>query len=121
MHLRFVTHDNFVGCLAQILVKVETVDCTTSGVDCFSPKDIRSLVLIKHGSCGFNQCPILPFHNVILLRSLWNREFMPSSSLIKSLIKEGKVVTYVSRQLRKHEDAYARASRQLQKHRITQH
>jgi hypothetical protein len=30
-------------------VKVESVDGVASGVDCFRPKPVLSLVLIKHG------------------------------------------------------------------------
>jgi hypothetical protein len=40
------------------LVKIQTVDSITSRVDCSRPKTIRSLVLIKHGSCGFNESSI---------------------------------------------------------------
>jgi hypothetical protein len=69
--------------LAQVVVKVETIDCMISGVDCFGPKSIRGLVLIKHGSCSFNQSSILPFHNTILLRSAWSEEFMLDSFFIK--------------------------------------
>jgi len=54
-----------------------------SGVDCLGPKAIRGPVLIKHGSCGFNQGSILPLHNAILLRSVWSGEFMLDSFLIK--------------------------------------
>ena len=85
MHLRLVTgnYNYFIGSLAQILVDVETIDGMTCRVDCFGPKDIRSLVLIKHGSCDFNQCPILPLHNVILLWCVWSREFMLDFFFIK--------------------------------------
>ena len=83
MHLRFVTRDYLIWSLAQVLVDVETVDCMASGVDCFGPKAIRGPVLIKHGSCGFNQGSILPLHNAILLRSVWSAEFMLDSFFIK--------------------------------------
>jgi len=83
MHLRFVTGDYLVWSLAQGLVDVEAVDCMASGVDCFGPKAIRSLVLIKHSSCGFNQGSILPLHNAILLRSVWSGEFILDSLFIK--------------------------------------
>jgi len=76
VHLRLVTGDYLVGCLAQIFVDVEAIGCMTRHVDCFGPKDIRSLVLIKHGSCGFYQGSILPLHNAILLRSVWSGEFL---------------------------------------------
>jgi hypothetical protein len=32
-------------------VKIESVDGVASSVDCFHPKPVRCLVLIKHGSC----------------------------------------------------------------------
>ena len=83
MHLRFVTGDYLIWSLAQVLVDVKAVDCMASGVDCFGPKAIQGLVLIKHGSCGFDQGPILPLHNAILLRSVWSREFMLDSFFIK--------------------------------------
>ena len=83
MHLRFVTGDYLVWSLAQVLVDVEPVDCMASGVDCFGPKAIRGLVLIKYGSCGFNQGSILSLHNAILLRSVWSGEFMHDSFFIK--------------------------------------
>jgi hypothetical protein len=49
------------------LVKIQSVDSMTSRVDCFRPKTIRSLVVMKHGSCGFNESPILPLHYPIFL------------------------------------------------------
>jgi len=89
VHLRLVTGDYLVGCLAQILVDVETVDGMTRRVDCFGPKTIRSLVLIKHGSCGFNQCPILPLHYTILLRGIWSGEFKLDPFFIKKFLNIG--------------------------------
>jgi hypothetical protein len=73
VHLGFVTGDYLVGSLAQVFVEVEAVDCMASRADCFGPKNIRSLVLIKHGSCSFNQYPILSLHDAILL-SVWSGE-----------------------------------------------
>ena len=89
MHLRFVTGNYLVGCLAQILVDVETVDGMADRVDCFCPKDIRSLVLIEHGSCSFNQRPILPLHYTILLRGIWSGEFMLDPFFIKKFLNIG--------------------------------
>ena len=65
------------------LVKIEMIDSMTCRVDHLGPKLIRGLVLIKHGSCGFYQSSILPFHNAILLWSVWSREFMLDSFFIK--------------------------------------
>ena len=89
MNLRLVTGDYFVGCLAQIFVDVETIDGMTRRVDCFYPKDIRNLVLIKYGSCGFNQHPILSFHNSILLRCICSGEFMIDSFFIEIFLDIG--------------------------------
>jgi hypothetical protein len=54
------------------LVKVQRVDSMASRVDCFRSKTIQSLVLMKHGSCGFNESPILLLHYPILLWSVWD-------------------------------------------------
>jgi hypothetical protein len=89
VHLGFVTGDYLVGCLAQVFVEVETVDGMTPHIDSFGPKDIRSLVFIKHCSCGFHQRPILPLNNVILLRCVWCGEFMFDSFFIKKLFNIG--------------------------------
>jgi hypothetical protein len=71
------------------LVKIQTVDSMTRHVDCFRPKTIRSLVLIKHGSCGFNESPILPLHYPIFLWSVWDGEFMINAFFIKILFNFG--------------------------------
>ena len=89
MHLGFVIGDYLVGCLAQILVDVETVDGMTRRVDCFGPQTIRSFVPIKHGSCSFNQRPILPLHYTILLRGIWSGEFMLDPFFIKKFLNIG--------------------------------
>ena len=46
VHLRFVTGNDLVWGLVQILLEIKPVDGMTSRVDGFGPKDIRSLVLI---------------------------------------------------------------------------
>jgi hypothetical protein len=89
VHLEFVTGDYLVGCLAQVFVEVEAVDSMANHIDCFAPKDIRSLVLIKHCSCGFNRCPILPLYNTILLRCVWSGELMLDSFFIKKFFNIG--------------------------------
>jgi hypothetical protein len=61
----------------------------TSRVDCFHPKTIRSLLLIKHGSCGFNESSILPLHYPILLWSVWDGELMTNTFFIKTLLNVG--------------------------------
>jgi hypothetical protein len=47
-----------------------------SGVDRLGPKPIRSLVLIKHGSCHVQKSSILPLHYTILLWHVGRRELM---------------------------------------------
>jgi hypothetical protein len=89
VHLGFVNGDYLIGCLAQVFLEVEAVDGMTRRIDCFSPKDIQSLVLIKHCSCGFNQCPILPLYNTILLRCVWCGELMLDSFFIKKIFNIG--------------------------------
>jgi hypothetical protein len=68
-------HD-LVGSLVQVLVEVEAVGGMACSVDGFRPKRVWSLVIIKHCPCRFNQCTVLPLNNVILLSSVWSREFM---------------------------------------------
>jgi hypothetical protein len=89
VHLGFVTGDYQVGCLAQVFVEVEAVDAMASHIDCFSPKNIQSIIFIKHGSCGFNQCSIFSFQNAILLRGVWSGEFMLDPFFIKKFFNIG--------------------------------
>ena len=66
-------------------MEAETVDGVARGVDGFGPKDIRSLVLIKHGSCHLNESSILPLRHSILLWSVWSGELMLDAFLLKKL------------------------------------
>jgi hypothetical protein len=43
------TDKEFIRCLLEDSVKVEPVDGVAGGVNCLSPKPVKSLVLIKHG------------------------------------------------------------------------
>jgi hypothetical protein len=45
-HLRLLTSDKIIGGLLVKLVKIEAVDGMASRVDCFSPKDVLSLVIV---------------------------------------------------------------------------
>src|SRR5690349_9288947 len=69
--------------------EIETVDGMTCRVDCFRPKVVRRLVFIKHGSCGFYESSILPFHYTVLLRSIWSGELMLDSFLVKKFFNVG--------------------------------
>src|SRR6185312_6914852 len=61
----------------------------TCRVDCFRPKLIRDLVLIKHCSCGLNESSIFPLNNSILLRGIWNRELVTNALFIKIFLYVG--------------------------------
>jgi hypothetical protein len=76
MHTRLLTGDDLVGSLVQVLVEVEAVGGMACGVDGFHPKSVLSLMFIKHCSCRFNQCTVLPLRDAILLRGVWSGEFM---------------------------------------------
>jgi hypothetical protein len=77
--VRLFTDKELISGLVAELVKIQTVDSMTSCVDCFHLKTIRSLVLIKHGSCGFNETSILPLHYPILLWSIWDGELVANA------------------------------------------
>jgi hypothetical protein len=64
-------------------VKVETVDGVASSVDCFRPKPVRSLVLIKHGPRHVKYSPILPLYYTILLWRVGRRELMLDALILK--------------------------------------
>jgi hypothetical protein len=64
-------------------VKVDTVDGVASGVDCFRPKPVRSLVLIKHGPRHVKYSSILPLYYTILLWCVGRREFMLDALVLK--------------------------------------
>jgi hypothetical protein len=65
-------------------VKVEPVDGVESSVDCFRPKPVWCLVLIKHGPCHVQWSSILPLHYTILLRCVGRRELMLDALLLKT-------------------------------------
>jgi hypothetical protein len=65
-----VTGKKFIGCLLEKLVKIEAVCGMTRCIDRLCLKPVRSLVLIKHGSCHLYKSPIFPFSDPILLCSV---------------------------------------------------
>jgi hypothetical protein len=77
------TGEEFIRCLLEDLVKVETVDGVASGVDCFRPKLVQSLVLIKHGPRHVKWSSILPLHYTILLWCVGRRELMLDALILK--------------------------------------
>ena len=62
-----------IGCFAQKLVDVNTVDDVTCSINCFRPEALRCLVFIKHSVGHLNKSPILALHDAILLRSIRRR------------------------------------------------
>ena len=70
-------------------MKIEAVDSMTSGVDCFGPIVVWSLVLIKYCSCHVNESSVLPLNHPILCRGIWSQEFMLDALLIKKLFNIG--------------------------------
>jgi hypothetical protein len=64
-------------------VKVESVDGVASGVNSFRPKQIRCLVLIKHGPRHIQESSILSLHNTVLLMCVERRELILDALLLK--------------------------------------
>src|SRR5512142_2070553 len=58
----------------------------TCGTHGLRPKDIRSLILIKHCPCGFNECSVLPLNNAILGRIIGGGELVLDSFFIKKFL-----------------------------------
>jgi hypothetical protein len=70
----------------------------TSHIDRLCPKPVGSLVLIKHGSCHLNECPILPFGHPILLWIIGGQKLMLDAFFIKivfylSILELGTIIT----------------------------
>jgi hypothetical protein len=76
MKHRAFYHEEFVGCLLEDSVKIESVDGVASGVDCLCPKPIGGFVVLMHGSRHVPKSSILPLYNTILLWCVGRRELM---------------------------------------------
>jgi hypothetical protein len=79
-------------------VKIETVCGMTCRVDRLGPKLVRSLILVKHGSCHLYESFILSFGHPILLRSVGGQKLMLDTIFIKiifhlSVLELGVIVT----------------------------
>jgi hypothetical protein len=94
----FVTGKEIIWCLLEKLVKIEMVYGMICHVDRLGSKLVRSLVLVKHGSCHLYESLILSFSHPILLRSVGGRKLMLDTFFIKiifhlSVIELGAIVT----------------------------
>jgi hypothetical protein len=80
-----VTGMELVGSLLEKLVNIGTVCGMTCRNDRLRPKPTRSLVLIKHGFCHLDECPILPFGYPILLRIIGSQKLMLDAFFVKKV------------------------------------
>src|SRR3989337_2356799 len=78
-----LTIQEFIGCLLEELMKINSVDDMASSINGFRPELSWSLVLIKHRTSHLNKSPILALHDAILLRCVWSRELMSHAQCIK--------------------------------------
>ena len=63
-----LTSKEFIGCLLQKLVKINTVDEMACSINGFGLELSWSLVFIKHCPSHLNECSVLALHDAILLR-----------------------------------------------------
>ena len=78
-----------IGCFAQKLVDVNTVDDVTCCINSFRPELSWCLVLVEHCSSHLNEGSVLALYNAILLRCVWRRKLMSDSHCIQIKIKPG--------------------------------
>ena len=67
-----LTSQEFIGCLLEELMKINSVDDVASSINGFRPKVSWSLVFIKHRACHLNEGSVLALHGAILLRCVWS-------------------------------------------------
>ena len=79
--------EELIGCFAQKLVDVDTVDDVTSYINGFRPELSWCLVLVKHCSSHLNKGSVFALNNAILLWCVWSRKFMSDSHCIQIKIK----------------------------------
>ena len=65
-----LTSEEFIGCLLQKLVKINTVDDMACSINSFRLELSWSLVFIKHRPSHLNECSVLALHDAILLRGV---------------------------------------------------
>ena len=84
-----LTSQEFIGCLLQKLVKVNTVDDMACSINGFGPELSWSLLFIKHRPRHLNECSILVLHDAILLRCVRSRELMSDAQCIQVKVEAG--------------------------------
>src|SRR4051812_35401356 len=84
-----LTSEEFIGCLLQKLVKINTVDDVACSINGFRPELSWSLVFIEHRSSHLNECSILALHDAILLMCVRSRELMSDSQCIQVKVEAG--------------------------------
>ena len=62
-----------IGCFAQKLMDVDTVDDVTSCINGFRLELSWCLVLVKHSASHLSNSPVLALHDAVLLRSIRSR------------------------------------------------
>ena len=78
-----------IGCFAQKLMDVDTVDDVTGCINSFRPVFSWCLVLVEHCSSHLNEGFVLALNNAVLLRCVWSRKFMSDYHRIQIKIKAG--------------------------------
>ena len=76
-----------IGCFAQKLVDVNTVDDVTCCINSFRLELSWCLVLVEHCSSHLNEGSVLALNNAILLRCVRSRKLMSDSHCIQIQIK----------------------------------
>ena len=82
-YLWLLTSQELIGCFAQKLMDVDTVDDVTSCINGSRPELSWCLVLVKHCSSHLDEGSVLALYNAILLRCVWSRELMSDAQCIK--------------------------------------
>ena len=81
--------EELIGCFAQKLMDVDTVDDVTSCINSFRPELSWCLVLVEHCSSHLNEGSVLVLNNAILLRCVWSRKLMSDAKCIKVSVEAG--------------------------------
>jgi hypothetical protein len=68
--------------------KVDPVQHVAHGIDCLSLEASWSPMLIEHRSSHLAQCPVFPFHHVILGRCIQTRKLLFKTQVIAKVLKQ---------------------------------
>ena len=79
--------NELIGCFAQKLVDVNTVDDVTCCMNSFRPELSWCLVFVEHCLSHLNEGSFLALYDAILLRCVWSRELMSDSHCVQIQIK----------------------------------